>query len=110
MNSSPTGYTIYGGVGQYFISGSVVPSGIVTPPGAELLANDINQPGVANYQFTVTYTDNMAIDRSTIDNNDVIVTGPNGYSRIASLVSINLTGKPRNAPRTSLKCLPVLTE
>jgi hypothetical protein len=92
LTAGPTGYTVYGGVGQYFISGTVVPSGIVTPPGAELAAADLNQPGLSTYQFTVTYTDNFAIDRATIDNNDVVVTGPNGFSQTAALVSINLAG------------------
>lgn len=99
LASSPTGYTSYGGVGQYFISGTVVPSGIVTPPGAELLASDLNQPGLSAYEFQVRYTDNLAIDRATIGNDDVVVTGPNGYSQIASLVSIDLTGN--GSPRVA---------
>lgn len=99
LTAGPTGYTTYGGVGQYFISGTVVPSGIVTPPGADLLAADLNQPGAAAYQFTVTYTDNLAIDRTTIDNNDVVVTGPNGFTQNAALVSINLAGN--GSPRVA---------
>jgi hypothetical protein len=99
FSSTPTGYSSYGGIGQYFISGTVVPSGIVTPPGATLVASDLTSPGIAKYQFAVTYTDNLAIDASTIDSNDVIVTGPNGYSQAASLVSVDLLtdGTPRMA-------------
>lgn len=42
--------------------------------------------------FTVTYTDNNAnIDATTIDNNNILVTGPNGYSEPATLVSTGLT-------------------
>jgi hypothetical protein len=99
FSATPTGYTTYGCIGQYFISGTVVPSGLVTPPGATLAATDINTPGVSSYKFTVTYTDNLAVDVSTVDGNDVIVKGPNGYAQVASLVSVDLlsNGTPRVA-------------
>jgi hypothetical protein len=99
LSATPTGYTTYGGVGQYYISGTVVPSGVVTPPGATLAANDITTPDVGSYRFTVTYTDNAAVDVSTIDSADVVVTGPNGYNRVAILDSVNGTsnGSPRVA-------------
>src|SRR5947208_14556147 len=88
FSSAPTGYTTYGGIGQYFIRGTVIPSNVVIPPGATLAASDINSPGIGTYKFTVIYTDNAAVDVSTIDSNDVIVTGPNGYSQVASFVSV----------------------
>lgn len=99
FNSIPSGYTTYGGIGQYFISGSVVPSGAVTPPGATLAANDLTAPDAASYRFTVTYTDNAAVDFSTIDSADVRVSGPNGYSRVANFVSVDVAsnGSPRVA-------------
>ncbi len=37
--------------------------------------------------FHVTYSDNAAIQASSIDSTDVLVTGPNGYAQIATLVS-----------------------
>jgi len=97
--SPPNGYTAYASLGQYFISGYVQPSGFVAPPQADLQITDITQPGVAAKQFTVTYTDNMAVDVSSIDNSDVRVTGPNGYSRAAQLVSVDTPtdGTPRVA-------------
>ena len=99
LNSPPNGYTAYASLGQYFISGYVRPSGFVAPPQADLQVTDITQPGVAAKQFTVTYTDNMAVDVSSIDGGDVRVTGPNGYSRAAQLVSVDTPtdGTPRVA-------------
>ncbi len=96
-SSSPDGYTAYGSIGQYFITGSVVASSSVIPPGATLQITDITQPGTGAKQFTVTYSDNVAVDVATIDGNDILVTGTNGYSRLAQLVSLNITsnGTPR---------------
>jgi hypothetical protein len=87
LASQPTGYTSYGGVGQYFISGFVVPSGAVMPPRAYFYATDVNRFGATSHLIRITYTDNLAIDRATIDNNDLLVTGPNGFSQRATLVS-----------------------
>lgn len=98
-SSSPSGYTTYGSIGQYFISGTVVPSGIVIPPGAELAVTDITDPGIATKQFTVTYTDDVAINVGTLNNDDIRVTGPNGYNRAATFVSVDVpsNGSPRIA-------------
>ena len=38
------------------------------------------------YEFTLRYYDVQGIDASTLDGGDVLVTGPNGYSRMATLV------------------------
>jgi List-Bact-rpt repeat protein/metallopeptidase family M12-like protein len=98
-NSTPTGYTSYASVGQYFISGYVVPSGFVIPPAAELQVTDVTLPGAGPKQFTVTYSDNVAINVSTIDGQDLRITGPRGYNRAARFVSIDAPsdGTPRVA-------------
>lgn len=36
LNSSPSGYTDYGSIGQYFISGYLTPTNQVRPPGSDL--------------------------------------------------------------------------
>jgi hypothetical protein len=98
--SPPSGYTVYGSIGQYHISGFITESGgFVVPPLAELQATDLTQSGQASYQFTVTYSDDVAIDVSTIGNGDVRVTGPNGFNQLAQFVSLNATsnGTPRTA-------------
>jgi len=81
--SPPSGYTSYASIGQYFISGYLRPSGYAPPPQAEFQVTDITQPGTGPKQFTVTYTDNLAIDVSTIDGSDIRINGPNGYNRAA---------------------------
>ncbi|MBD1910119.1 MULTISPECIES: Ig-like domain-containing protein [unclassified Leptolyngbya] len=43
--------------------------------------------GGANYTFTITFNDTQAVDVATLDNGDVQVTGPNGFSQVASFVS-----------------------
>jgi hypothetical protein len=99
--STPTGYTSYGSIGQYFISGYVQDaSGVVQPPLAELVSvPPLNEAGQTAKQFTVNYTDNVGIDVTTIGTGDVRVTGPNGYNQIAQFVSVSSTtnGTPRGA-------------
>lgn len=97
LAASPSGYTEYGSTGQYFISGFVVPSGLVIPPGAELSIADITEPGEPFLQFVVTYTDNLAVAAETIDGADILVTGPNGFAQLA-----RLTGKSSNLDTASI--------
>jgi len=49
------------------------------------------EPDNAAFDIGVTYQDAFAVAASTIDNNDLLVTGPNGYSQVATLVSTNLS-------------------
>lgn len=51
------------------------------------------------YQFNVTYLDNTAVNVSSINSSDVRVTGPNGFSQLATLVSVDspTNGTPRTA-------------
>ena len=60
-------------------------------PTATANAPDVNEMGGTSYTFTVTYADDVGINTSTIDANDLIVTAPNGYSQLAQLVSVNAT-------------------
>ncbi|MDQ3440439.1 MAG: DNRLRE domain-containing protein [Planctomycetota bacterium] len=56
-------------------------------PVASLNAADITTAGGASHSFTVTYSDDRALDPATIASGDVVVTGPGGYSQPATLVS-----------------------
>jgi len=75
------------------------PSADTLAPTASLNAADVTQEGGTNYQFSVTYADNEAVDLSTLDNNDLLVTGPNGFSQLATLDNVKLdsNGTPMNA-------------
>jgi hypothetical protein len=88
--STPSGYTSYGSIGQYFISGAVVPNNIILPPGAELEISDITEPGTNGKIFSVLYTDDAGVNVSTIGDNDIQVTGPNGYSVMAAFESVDV--------------------
>ena len=93
LSSTPDGYTAYGSVGQYFISGSLV----VAPPQAQLQVADITQIGVGMQQFTVIYSGNVPVDVTTIDSSDLRIIGPNNYDRLAQFVSVDIAsnGSPR---------------
>ncbi|BAZ08038.1 PA14 domain-containing protein [Calothrix sp. NIES-3974] len=71
----------------------------ITPPSATVTTNTLSTPGSQTYQFTVTYTDDTGIDVGSIDNADILVTGPNSFSQLARLVSVNdgINGTPRTA-------------
>jgi hypothetical protein len=68
-------------------------------PGRVLSVSGLSSGGGTHHSFSLTYTDNRAINVSTIDSNDVRVTGPNGYNQLAQLVSVssNTNGTPRIA-------------
>lgn len=93
FSPAPSGYTAYGSLGQYFVSGYVseaVP--FVIPPVADLAVSDLTQPGATSLLFTVTYSDDVALDVSFIDSFDVRVKGPRGYDRLAQLVAVTPLG------------------
>jgi hypothetical protein len=100
FSSTPTGYTLYGSIGQYFLNGYVTAAAtFIAPPLAELQITDLTQAGQSSKQFTVTYSDNVAIDVATVDSNDLRVTGPNSYDQLAQFVSLNTSGN--GTPRTA---------
>lgn len=100
LSSTPTGYTTYASFGQYFVSGYVTEAPtFIVPPLAELQVADLIQSSQANHQFTVTFSDDVAIDVATIDSSDIRITGPSGYDQLAQLVSLNTGGN--GTPRTA---------
>jgi hypothetical protein len=69
------------------------------PPKASLAAANVTTSGQTSYTFTVTYTDNVEVNASTLGDGDVRVTGPKGYSQQATLIGVdfNTSGTPRTA-------------
>jgi glucose/arabinose dehydrogenase len=68
---------------------AAVPAGPDTSaPTATATLTNVTTAGTAPYDFTVTYSDRTAVSLNTIDNNDVRVTGPNGFSQLARLVNV----------------------
>jgi hypothetical protein len=80
-------------------SASPPPTTDTTAPTATLSAPAVTTAGGITYDFTVTYSDNVAIDVSSLDSSDMRVTGPNGFNQLATLVSRSSTtnGTPRTA-------------
>jgi len=70
-----------------------------TAPTAALTATDVTPAAGSSYTFTVTYSDNLALQVSQLDDNDIRVTGPNGFDQPATFVSVDTTdnGTPRTA-------------
>ena len=88
------------------IGANAVPSGKLgtfqididtTPPAAKLVAPDLTVNGGTTYDFTVTYSDSKTVNAGTLDGNDVLVTGPKGYSQQAAIVQVqsSSTGSTR---------------
>ncbi|MBD1866884.1 hypothetical protein H6F95_06130 [Cyanobacteria bacterium FACHB-471] len=45
--------------------------------------------GSSTHNFTVTYRDNVAVDVSSLDNRDILVTGPDGFRQSARRIAVN---------------------
>jgi hypothetical protein len=76
------------------------PPADITPPTARYSAGPAPTSGGTTYRFSMTFSDNVGIKASTIDSSDVLVTGPGGYSQLASLVSkgsLTTNSSPRTA-------------
>ena len=59
-------------------------------PTAVATATNVTTAGGTLYSFTVRYTDDGEIDFGSLDNNDVRVTGTNGFDVAATLVSVDV--------------------
>ncbi|HEV8605071.1 MAG TPA: M12 family metallo-peptidase [Tepidisphaeraceae bacterium] len=71
----------------------------VLAPTASLTTASNLTSNSTNYTFTITYSDNVAINLSTLDSSDILITGPNGFSASATYVGANIltNGSPRIA-------------
>ena len=70
------------------------------PPNASLIQPAIlRAKGVKDFTFSVIYSDDTAVVPGTMDDQDIIVSGPGGYSRHAHLLGVNRyrSGTPRVA-------------
>jgi len=82
----------------YLILGTPTPPPTdTTAPVATLATSNITNPGGSVHTLTVTYSDDVAVDVSTLDSADVLVVSPGGLSQLATLVSVDLNtnGTPR---------------
>ena len=77
------------------------PTPDTTAPTATLNATplSVTPNSTTPYTFTVTYNDNVAVNSSTLDSTDLLITGPNSYSQLATFVSAapSTNGSPLTA-------------
>ncbi|HOD83686.1 MAG TPA: Ig-like domain-containing protein, partial [Phycisphaerae bacterium] len=91
-------------VGGGYVSGSANEHAfLLTPdhqgPSAVLTAANVTIAGGDSHTFSVTYSDAVAVDVSTLDDIDIRVTGPGGFNRATVLVGVDVgsDGKVRTA-------------
>ena len=60
-----------------------------TAPSTTVSAANLTTSAGNSYNFTVTYSDVTAVDVTSLDSNDIVVTGPNGFSQSATFVSVD---------------------
>jgi hypothetical protein len=80
-NFLPTGVTI----GTYRIAVGV--SDTTAPARAISAAPPVLVPNGTTYDFTIAYQDNRGIPAANLDNSDITVTGPAGFSQAAQFIS-----------------------
>ncbi|MGB3239459.1 MAG: DUF4038 domain-containing protein [Geitlerinemataceae cyanobacterium] len=70
-----------------------------TSPTASFVSTDLTTGGGTTHRFSVTYADDVALDVSSLDSNDVRVRGPNDFEVEANFVSVSdsADGTPRTA-------------
>ena len=78
---------------------SITPADTAPPTVSAFSAANVTAAGGTTESFTVTYADNVAVNVSTLDSNDIRVTGPDGYSQPATFLSLDNSnnGTPRTA-------------
>ena len=89
-----------GSVGVLINTSTAPPVNDVTAPTAILTASDINSVPASPYTFTVLYSDPSGVNVTSIDNADIRVTGPNGYSQLATRVSTTPTSNATSVTAT----------
>lgn len=79
--------------GRLVVTDFQPPTAILNP------ISTITTPAGSTQTFTVTYSDNVAINVASLDNADIRILGPNGFNQLATLVSVNPSGN--GTPRTA---------
>ncbi len=75
-----------------------------TAPTATATAAPVLTAGAGSRTITVTYTDNIGVDPTTISSSNLLVTGPNGYSSVATL--LNVVASTDGSSQTATYSLP----
>jgi len=91
LSITPSGYTDYASIGNYFITGIVSDAtGINAAPAASLIsAPDVISGGTTSHTFSILFADNDAIPLTSLGNDDVRVTGPGSFQAAARLITVD---------------------
>lgn len=73
---------------------------LTRPVASEANVANISTGGGTSHTFTVAYSDNAAINSTSLDNGDIVVVGPGGFSQFATFVSVSPTGNGRTRTAT----------
>ncbi|MDX2230534.1 MAG: PA14 domain-containing protein [Leptolyngbyaceae cyanobacterium bins.349] len=94
ISDTSSNFVAAGTLGTFSVNllDAIAPTATATPA-------NITTAGGTNYQFSVTYSDNTAVNIATLNSSDILVTGPGGFNQLATLVSVNnsANGTPRTA-------------
>ena len=69
----------------------------ITPNAAATLSPMLGS--TTSYQFTVNYTDNQDLSLTDFNSHNILVTGPNGYSQMATVVGTPVDANPTSEPQ-----------
>ena len=99
-------YPLYGSLGHYTVSGTILGStSDLTGPTATLAATPAPPvSGSPNTTITVIYQDDAAVNAATLDGADLVVTGPDGAALAVSLTGLDAAAN--GTPRTATYSLP----
>ncbi|NJR58158.1 MAG: transposase [Cyanobacteria bacterium CRU_2_1] len=67
------------------------PPDTIAPTATLEATNRVPSGGDYTYEFTVTYSDNVAVDQTSLDNNDIQVSSANGYGQLATRTQVEVS-------------------
>src|SRR5262249_49953400 len=82
-----------------FSTGALYTIDKIAPTAGSLVAANVTTGGGTTYSFTVTFSDNLGIDNTSIGNGNILVSGPGGFVPLATVVSVTPAGN--GMPRTA---------
>ncbi|MGE5612113.1 MAG: PKD domain-containing protein [Bacillota bacterium] len=103
-DSRSTALHVYSTRGQYKITASVIDEDgtyqtnslnvTVRSPFPSAVANpsSVSMAGETGYSFTIIYSDDAGVDVATLDDSDVLITGPEDFTQLATFVSAATNG------------------
>jgi Bacterial Ig-like domain len=75
-----------------FLTGELFTIDQAAPTAGSLVAAKVTTAGGTTYSFTVDFSDNLAIDVTSLDGSDIRVTEPGGFNQLATLVGVTPPG------------------